>query len=53
MLRALARWFLSPAVYAVKYPGIALLISVLAGVAAVVGCRAAIARRREMIGLQD
>lgn len=49
MLRALARWFLSPAVYAVKYPGIALLISVLAGVAAVVGCRAAISRRRELI----
>lgn len=52
MLRAMARWFLSPAVYAVKYPGVALLLMVLAGVAAVMGCRAAIARRREMIRAQ-
>lgn len=52
MLRAMARWFLSPAVYAVKYPGIALLLSALAGIAALMGCRAAISRRREMIRIQ-
>jgi len=52
LLRAMARWFLSPAVYAVKYPGIALLLSALAGIAAVMGCRAALARRRDLINIQ-
>lgn len=52
LLRLLARWFLSPAVYAIKYPGIALFLAALAGLAAVTGCRAARARRREAIRAQ-
>lgn len=46
MLRAMARWFLSPAVYAIKYPGIALLLLVLTAIGTFLGCRAAVVTRR-------